>query len=63
MNSGFCWADGAVCPPENLISHRAEQSRQHAPKIKCLSFALRAENRFTTQSISDKGICGIMMAT
>jgi len=62
-NLGLCRADGAVYPPKNLISHRAKQSHQHTPKIRCLSFALRMENRFTTPSILDKGICGNVMAT
>jgi hypothetical protein len=40
----------------------AQQCCQHEPKIRSLSFAL-VENWFTTPSISDKGICGIVMAT
>ena len=53
----------AVCPPENLISHHVEQSRRHTPKIRCLSFALRVQNRFSTPSILDNSMCGNVMAT
>ena len=54
---------GRSAHPNYLISHHAEQSRQHGPKIRCLSYALCMENRFSTPSILDKGICGNVMAT
>ena len=60
--------DGAaIYPHENLILGKNEipvpSSAANMNQKLDLSFALVMENWFTTPSIPDKGICGIMMAT
>jgi hypothetical protein len=55
-----------ICPRENLILGKNEipapSSATNMNQKLDLSFVL-TENWFTTPSISEKGICGIVMAT
>jgi hypothetical protein len=60
--------DGAmICPCKNLILGKNEilapSNVANTNRKLDLSFALLAKNWFTMPSISDKGICGIVMAT